>query len=372
MIQFFDVKPQHEPIRRKLHEAAARVLDSGRYVSGREVASFEEAFAAQCGTAHAAAVNSGTSALHLAVLAAGVRPGDEVITVPSTFVSTVAAIRYAGACPVFVDVDPESFTMDARRLAHAISERTRAILPVHLYGQVADMDPIVELARRRGLVVIEDACQAHGARYKGRPAGSLGDLACFSFYPSKNLGACGEGGAVVTNNPDYARTIRMLRDCGQEAKYKFAVRGFNYRMEELQAALLSVKLPYLEEWNESRRHSAELYRRGLEGSSVQAPKEMAYGRHVYHVYAARVKDRVRVRRALQEGGIETGVHYPRPVHLTPAYGDLGYSLGDFPVAENLAEEALSLPMYPYVPREDVETVVRALRQATGSSVGAAA
>jgi dTDP-4-amino-4,6-dideoxygalactose transaminase len=364
MIPFFDLRPQHEPLRRRLYDAAARVLDSGRYVSGREVAAFEEAFAAKCGTAYGTAVNSGTSALHLALLAAGVRPGDEVITVPFTFVATVAAIRYAGACPVLVDVDPDSYTMDVRQLRRAITERTRAIVPVHLYGQVADMDPILEVARRHGIVVIEDACQAHGATYKGRPAGSLGDLACFSFYPSKNLGACGEGGAVVTNNRDYDRVVRRLRDWGQEAKYSFALKGYNYRMEELQAAFLSVKLPFLDEWNESRREVAGEYRRRLEGTPIEPPKEMAYGRHVYHVYAVRVKDRVSVRWRLERAGVETGVHYPEPVHLIPAYADLGYSEGEFPVSERLAREELSLPIFPFMPNEHVDEVTRALRAIT--------
>jgi dTDP-4-amino-4,6-dideoxygalactose transaminase len=262
-----------------------------------------------------------------------------------------------------VDIDPESYTMDVQKIHRALSERTRAIIPVHLYGQPADMDPIVDLGHRLGIAVIEDAWQAHGANYKGRPVGSLGDLACFSFYPSKNLGACGEGGAVVTNNKEYDRTVRRLRDWGQEAKYSYAIRGFNYRMEELQAALLSLKLLHLEKWNEARRKSATLYGHLLEESGIHRPKEMSYARHVYHVYAIRVKDRTRVRHLLEKRGIETGIHYPEPVHLIPGYGGQGYGEGEFPVAERLAREELSLPMYPGLRESDVEEVVRALRQA---------
>lgn len=345
-VAFFSMKDLQEEVRAELHSAAIRVLDSGRYVQGPEVAAFEAGFASHCGVSHAIAVNSGTSALHLALLAAGVQPGDEVITVPLTFVATASAIQYAGARVVFVDVEPDFYTMNPALLEKSITARTRAIIPVHLYGQPADMNPILAIAQRHGIAVIEDACQAHGARYSNRPIGSLGQLACFSFYPSKNLGGCGEGGAVVTTDPEYARKIRMLRDWGQEGKYRHVLKGFNYRMDELQAALLSVKLPHLSSWNESRRHSADLYLQELDGSTAIIPQERLGSQHVYHVYAARFENRTTVKKTLLEAGIETGIHYPDPVHLMPAFADLGYSLGDFPISERIAKEELSLPMFP--------------------------
>jgi dTDP-4-amino-4,6-dideoxygalactose transaminase len=360
-VAFLNLKELHEDLKSELQAAATRVLGSGRFVLGPEVADFEREFARYCGVSHAIAVNSGTSALHLSLLAAGVKSGDEVITVPLTFVATVSAIHYTGARVVFVDVDPKSYTLDPEKLERAITARTRAIVPVHLYGQPADMDPIREIARGHGLAVIEDACQAHGASYKGGRVGSLGHLGCFSFYPSKNLGACGEGGAVVTNDPDFDRKIRMLRDWGQESKYHHVLKGFNYRMEELQAALLSVKLPYLEGWNESRRSCAEVYAQELEGSRVGIPRDLPETRHVWHVYPIRVKDRGSVRKRLQEAGVETGIHYPEPVHLMPAFADLGYGEGSFPVAEAIAREELSLPMFPGLRREAIEHVARVLR-----------
>ena len=253
MIPFVDLKAQLRPIKAEIVAAIDRVLESGQFVLGAEVEAFEDEFARYCGAQNAVAVNSGTSALHLALLAAGVGPGDEVITVPHTFVATVAAICYTRARPVFVDIEPRSYTIDVGHIEGAVTERTKAILPVHLYGQPADMDPIMDIARRRGLVVIEDAAQAHGAEYKGRRVGSIGDIGCFSFYPGKNLGACGEGGAVTTNNTEYARTIRMLRDWGQDRKYNHALKGFNYRMDGIQGAILRVKLNDLDKWTLARR-----------------------------------------------------------------------------------------------------------------------
>ncbi len=258
-VPYLDLKAQYQSIKPEIDAAIARVLDSCQFVLGAEVAGFEQEFAAYCGTAECIALNSGTSALHLALLAAGVGPGDEVITVPFTFVASVAAVTYTGARPVLVDIDPRSFTMDPSAIEAAITPRTKAILPVHLYGQSADMDPIMEIARRHGLVVIEDAAQAHGAKYKGRPVGSIGDMACFSFYPGKNLGAYGEGGAVTTSNPEYAHTVRMLRDWGQDRKYHHVLRGFNYRMEGFQGAILRVKLRHLERWTEARRAVVQQY-----------------------------------------------------------------------------------------------------------------
>jgi dTDP-4-amino-4,6-dideoxygalactose transaminase len=325
------------------------------------VEAFEEEFASYCQARQGIAVNSGTSALHLALLAAGVGPGDEVITTPFTFVATVAAIQYTGATPVFVDIDPRSFTMDPSQIEAAISERTKAIVPVHLYGQPADMDPILSIAGKRGLVIIEDAAQAHGAEYKGRRAGSLGDMGCFSFYPGKNLGACGEGGIVVTNNSGFTRRIRMLRDWGAEKKYRHVLKGYNYRMEAIQGAVLRVKLRHLETWTQARRTAAAHYDRLLAGSGVRTPGAMPYAKHVYHVYAIRAKHRKSWQDALQNQGIHTGIHYPIPVHLLAAFADLGYAAGQFPHSELAADEVLSLPMFPELAEKDCVRVSDAVR-----------
>jgi dTDP-4-amino-4,6-dideoxygalactose transaminase len=362
-VPYLDLKAQYQSIKPEIDAAIARVLDSCQFVLGPEVTGFEEEFAAYCGTAECIALNSGTSALHLALLAAGVGPGDEVITVPFTFVASVSAVTYAGARPVLVDIDPRSFTMDPALIEAAITPRTKAILPVHLYGQSADMDPIMEIARRRGLVVIEDAAQAHGAKYKGRPVGSIGDMACFSFYPGKNLGAYGEGGAVTTSNPEYAHTIRMLRDWGQDRKYHHLLRGFNYRMEGFQGAILRVKLRHLEAWTEARRAVVRLYDELLADSGVETPTEMPWGRHVYHVYTLRSDDRDGLQAALQADGIQTGIHYPVPAHLQPAYADLGYGRGAFPRAEAAAEQVLSLPLYPELSPQTVAQVAGAVKKA---------
>jgi dTDP-4-amino-4,6-dideoxygalactose transaminase len=360
MIPLVDLKAQYHTIKTQICEAIDRVLESSQFVLGSEVAAFEREFADFSGARHGIAVNSGTSALHLALLAAGIGPGDEVITVPFTFVATVAAIVYTGARPVFVDIDPRSYTIDVTQIERAITRRTKAILPVHLYGHPADLDPILEIARQHHLVVIEDAAQAHGAEYKGRRVGSIGDLGCFSFYPGKNLGAYGEGGMVVTNQSGYDRTIRMLRDWGQEHKYHHVLKGFNYRMEGLQGAILRVKLRYLETWTEARRTHAALYDALLTGSNVQTPQAMAYARHVYHVYAIRTPERVALQQVLTGQGIQSGIHYPFPVHLLPAYADLGYRTGSFHQAETMAAEELSLPMYPELSTEAIHQVAAAL------------
>ena len=364
MIPFVDLKAQYHSIKGEIDAAISDVLENSSFVLGKHVAAFEEDFAAYCQTSYAQGVNSGTSALHLAMLAAGIGPGDEVITVTMTFVATVAAIGYTGARPVFVDVDPVSYTMDPARIEAAITERTKAIVPVHLYGQPADMDPILEIARRHNLIVIEDAAQAHGAKYKGRRVGGIGDLGCFSFYPGKNLGAYGEGGAVVTNRPEYNRTIRMLRDWGAEKRYHHVLKGYNYRLEGIQGAILQVKLRYLDRWTECRRAHASGYTRLLEGSGVQTPAVMPYGSHVFHVYALRSPERDRLQQALQSNGVQTGIHYPFPVHLLEAWSDLGYPKGSFPVSEQIAAEELSLPMYAEMPAEAVEQVAAAVHQFT--------
>src|SRR5271166_1387541 len=362
-VPFLDLKAQYRSIKPEIDATVAGVLENCQFVLGPEVSGFEQDFAAYCGTSECIAVNSGTSALHLSLLAAGVGPGDEVITVPFTFVASVASILYAGARPVLVDIDPRSFTMDPNAVETAITPRTKAIMPVHLYGQATDMDPIMEIAKRRGLVVIEDAAQAHGAKYKGRPVGSIGNMACFSFYPGKNLGAYGEGGAVTTSNPEYARTVRMLRDWGQDRKYHHVLRGFNYRMEGFQGAILRVKLRHLERWTEARRAVVQQYDELLANSGVGTPTEMPWARHVYHVYTLRTEDRDGLQASLQAEGIQTGIHYPVPVHLQPAYADLGYGRGTFPRSEAAAEQVLSLPLYPELSSQAVAEVAGAVKKA---------
>ena len=361
-VPYLDLKAQYQSLKPEIDAALARVLDSCQFVLGPEVAAFEQEFAAYCGASECIALNSGTSALHLALLAAGVGPGDEVITVPFTFVASVAAVLYAGAIPVLVDIDPRSFTLDPAAIQKAITPRTKAILPVHLYGQPADMDPILEVARRHGLVVIEDAAQAHGAKYKGNPVGSMGDMACFSFYPGKNLGAYGEGGAVTTSNPEYAKTVRMLRDWGQDRKYHHVLRGFNYRMEGFQGAILRVKLRHLDKWTEARRAIVQQYNQLLADCGVETPKEMPWARHVYHVYTLRTEDRDGLQASLAQQGIQTGIHYPVPVHLQPAYADLGYGIGAFPQAEAAAKQVVSLPLYPELSSQAVADVAAAVNK----------
>ena len=374
-IPLVDLRSQYASIRPEIDEAVARVLASGHFALGPEVAAFEREFAAYCGARHGVAVNSGTSALHLALLAAGAGPGDEVITVPFTFVATVAAIRYTGATPVFVDVDPRTRTMDVNRLAEAVTARTKAVVPVHLYGHPADLDPLLAVARRHGLAVIEDAAQAHGAEYHGRPVGGLGDLGCFSFYPTKNLGAYGEGGIVVTDDDAHARAVRGLRSWGGGGHSSTLATeppqatpgrrsrgggdghspphpGFNYRMEALQGAILRVKLRHLPAWTEARRRIAAAYDRALAPTGVAAPAVVPDVRHAYHCYAVETPHRDALRRALAAEGIQTGLYYPTPIHLQPCCADLGGQVGDHPRAEAAAARTLALPMYPELP-EDV-------------------
>jgi dTDP-4-amino-4,6-dideoxygalactose transaminase len=362
VIPFVDLRAQHESIRDEIDAAIRGVLESCQFTLGSEVAKFEEEFAAYCGSRFAIGVNSGTSALHLALLAAGVGPGDEVITVAFTFVATVAAIHYTGAKPVLADIDPVTYTLDPVALEAAITPRTKAIIPVHLYGQCAEMGRILAIAKRHGLLVIEDACQAHGAEYQGRRAGSLGDLGCFSFYPGKNLGACGEGGLVTTQSADYDRKLRMLRDWGAEQKYQHVLKGYNYRLEGLQGAILRVKLRHLERWTEARRAAAARYDAALAGSGVVTPLAAGYGRHVYHIYAIRAGTRALWQAGLQARGIHTGIHYPCPVHRLPAYADLGYRAGQFPHSERAAREVLSLPLFAEITAEQTTAVAQAVRE----------
>jgi dTDP-4-amino-4,6-dideoxygalactose transaminase len=368
MIPLVDLRSQYLSIKDEIDGAIAEVVESCHFILGEQVEAFEENFAAYCQARFASGVNSGTSALHLALLAAGVGPGDEVITVSYTFVATVAAIRYTGARPIFVDVDPRTCNIDPSQIEAAIASRTKVIMPVHLYGNCADMDPIMEIARRHQLIVIEDAAQAVAAEYRGRRAGSIGHLACFSFYPGKNLGAYGEAGAVVTNDEGYAKLINQLRDHGQSEKYHHERLGYNYRMEAIQGAVLKVKLKYLDQWIKARRSHADSYRRELADADVRLLEETAGSKSVHHIFPVFTPDRDALQRHLQTAGVATGIHYPIPVHLQSGYRDLGYSIGDFPHTERAAAETLSLPMYPELTRENLARVADSVRQFCRKSV----
>ncbi len=361
MVPFVDLKAQYASIKEEIHEALQKVLDNTAFVLGPSVADFEDKFAQYVNAKNAVAVNSGTSALHLALLAAGVKPGDEVLAPAMTFIATTAAIEYANAKPVLVDVHPVHYTMNPELIEEKITEKTKAIMPVHLYGQPADMDPIMEIARKHNLVVVEDAAQAHGAEYKGKRCGSIGDIAGFSFYPGKNLGAYGEGGAVTTNNGEFAETVRMLRDWGQKGKGNHVLKAFNYRMSGFQGAVLGVKMNYIEPWTEGRRRAAKKYDELLAGNeNIVAPVQMDYARHVYHVYGILVKNRDELRAKLDEAGVQSGIHYNQAIHLQPCLAELGHSKGDFPVAERIAGEELSLPMFPEITTDQVEEVFQNL------------
>jgi dTDP-4-amino-4,6-dideoxygalactose transaminase len=364
VIPFLDLKAQYDSIKAEVDDAVIGVLGSGRYVLGPEVESFEEQFSAFQQAAHGVGVNSGTSALHVALLAAGIGPGDEVITVSMTFFATVAAILYAQATPVFVDIDPATCTMDPSQIESRITPRTKAIIPVHLYGQCADMDPILVIARRHGLTVIEDAAQAHGAEYKGRRAGSMGEVGIFSFYPGKNLGACGEGGIAVTSNAQLAARMRVLRDWGQERKYYHDRLSFNYRMDAIQGAILGVKLRHLEKWTEARRAIARRYDAVLRDAEVAINREAADRRHVYHIYSLFHPKRDELQRELQAAGIQTGIHYPVPVHMQRAYLSQFPAVTTLPHTERVAAEQLSLPMFPELSADQAGHVGEAVTDIT--------
>ena len=372
MIPLVDPAAQYRLLKSDIDAAIETVLRDGKYVLGPTVEAFERDFAAYCGATDAVACNSGTSALHIALLAAGVRPGDEVITVPFTFVATVATIEYVGAKPVFVDIEPDYYTIDSSALERAITPRTRAVVPVHLFGQPADMGAVLDVARRHRLAVVEDACQAHGAEYGGQRVGSLGDIGCFSFYPTKNLGAFGEGGAAITSNTAYAETMRLLRSWGERRRYEHSIKGFNYRMDALQGAVLGVKLKHLERWIEARRSHARLYGELLSDTDIHIPRERPGVRHVYYAYSVRLSQRDAWRAHLTDHEIQTAVHYPIPVHLQRAYRDLGYGAGDFPNAEHVAQEILSIPIFPEMATDQIETVADVLRAGlpAGSTIAA--
>lgn len=361
-VPMINLAAQYESIKPELDEAVGRVMASGMYVQGEEVERFEEEYAGYIGCSHAVACSSGTSAIKLALLASGISRGDEVVTAANSFIATAGAIMHAGARPTFVDVDPLTCNINPALLEKAVAERTKAIVAVHLYGHPMDMDPVMELARSKGLAVIEDAAQAHGAEYKGVKAGSIGLAGCFSFYPTKNLGACGEGGAVVTNSSEMAHKLRLLRDHGSESKYTHSLLGYNDRMAALQAAVLRVKLKHLDRWVDKRRAHAESYSSMLEDVAVETPQEMPYAKAAYHLYVVRHALREALAEFLKSRQVGVGFHYPIPLHLQPALKGLGYKEGDFPVAERLASRVLSLPMYPELGAEQVSYVCDMVRE----------
>ena len=360
-IPLIDLSSQNQPLKSQLLEGFSRVLDKNAFCLGPEVEAFEREFAAYSQAAHGVAVNSGTSALHLALLALGVKPGHEVITSPHTFVATAWAISYCGATPIFADITPGTFLMDPAAVEKAITPKTRAIIAVHLYGQPVDLDPLLDLCKRKGLPLVEDAAQAHGAAYKGRKVGSFGAVSAFSFYPSKNLGACGEGGIALTQDATLAGKMRALREHGSIKRYHHDTVGFNYRMEGIQGMALRVKLPHLEAWNARRQQIAKLYAEQLEGSAVSLPRVAADRSSVWHLYVVRHPRRDELAEHLKAHGIGTGLHYPIPVHLQKAYAHLNLREGSFPQAEAAARECLSLPMYPALTDAQVQTVCDAIR-----------
>lgn len=365
MIPYVELSSQFRAIEGEIRAAVDDVWRSGVFIFGKNCSAFEEEFARYLGAAHCAGVGSGTDAIHLALRAVGVAPGDEVITVANTCVPTVAGISASGARPVLVDADPETLTMDPGKLQGALSSRTKAIVPVHLYGHPCDMDPIIAFAKHHGLAVVEDCAQAHGAKYKGKMCGTMGDAAAFSFYPTKNLGAYGDGGAVVTNEAGIDAKVRMLRNYGEEVRYHHSEKGFNSRLDEIQAAILRVKLRHLDEWNAARRERAQMYGAMLGDLPLTLPTEAVRAFHIYHLYVVRTPKRDLLQQFLRERGIGTLLHYPVPVHLQKAYNELGNAEGSFPTAERACKEVISLPMYPELPREHVQAVCDAVKEFFG-------
>ncbi|MDM8548139.1 DegT/DnrJ/EryC1/StrS family aminotransferase [Candidatus Venteria ishoeyi] len=363
-VPFLDLKAQYASLREEIAPALQGVLDNTAFAGGPYVAAFEKNFASYCQAEHAVGVGSGTEALWVALLGLGIGPGDEVITAVNTFIATAEAISFTGATPVFVDVDADSFNIDANLIEAAITDKTKAIIPVHLYGQMADMDPIMDIAKRHNLHVIEDAAQAHGAEYKGKRAGSMGTAGCFSFYPGKNLGAYGEAGAVVTQDAELATKMRNFRDHGQAKKYHHGMVGWNARMDGFQGAVLDVKLKHLPDWNQARHNHARLYNELFAGvDGVTTPKEMPFtDTHVYHIYPILVAQREALMAFLQEQGIASGIHYPIPLHLQDAYAAMGHKAGDFPVAERLCASQVSLPMFAELTENQIKQVVAAVQQ----------
>jgi len=362
-VPFLDLKVQYKQIEKEVLPMVTEAMQNGAFIGGPQVTNFEKEFAEYCDSNFCVGVGSGTDALRFALLAVGVGAGDEVVTVPNTFIATTEAISQVGATPVFVDVDPGTCNIDVSKIGDKVTEKTKALVPVHLYGQPADMDPIMELAKKHNLYVIEDACQAHGSLYKGRKAGSHGTAGCFSFYPGKNLGAYGEGGAVVTQDEETADKIRMIRDHGQNEKYFHNMEGYNGRLDAIQAGVLRIKLRNLHNWNQSRRENAAYYTELLSKiNGVTVPTEAGFAQSVYHLYVILVDDRDGLQKFLGDKGISTGLHYPRPLHLQKAYSRLGNENGSFPVTENLAQKLLSLPMYPELERDQIEFVAQSIKE----------
>lgn len=361
-ITFVDLAAQYASIEAEVNEAIAKVLRKTDFILGEDVRKFEEEFAAYCDTKFAVGVDSGTSAIELALRAFDIGAGDEVITAANTFIATALGASYTGARVVLVDIDPQTYNIDPKLIEAAITERTKAIIPVHLYGQPADMEAIMEIANRHNLIVIEDACQAHGATNNGKRAGSLGHAAAFSFYPGKNLGAYGDGGAVVTNDEEAHRKLLLLRNYGQSRKYYHEMQGFNRRLDTIQAAVLRVKLKYLDQWNNARREHADVYEELLGTSAAVTPKEAPFAKSVWHLYVIRTSNRDELRERLAERGITAIMHYPTPIHFQPAYQELGYKKGDFPITEAYADQILSLPMFAELTRDELEYVADAVRE----------
>jgi dTDP-4-amino-4,6-dideoxygalactose transaminase len=366
-VPYLDLQAQIRSLRGDLDAAFARTVENCSFCLGPDVVQFEKDFARFCGAQDCIGFNSGTSALHVAMLLLNVGPGDEVITTPYTFVATSWAISYVGAKPVFVDIDDITFNIDPKLVERAITPRTKVVMPVHLYGQPADLDPLLQICRRHKVPLVEDAAQAHGAKYKGKPVGTFGEMSCFSFYPGKNLGAFGEGGALVTNYPAFAARSRSLRDHGSTQRYYHDEVGYNYRMEGLQGAVLGVKLKHIEEWNRERRRVAQRYNELLADTPLHLPREASQVESVWHLYVVRHPRRDELKKHLEQNRVGCGLHYPLPVHLQKCYASLGYKAGDFPVAEKAARECLSLPIYPEMTEERIQRVATAIRDFFGKA-----
>lgn len=360
-IPYFDLPAQLRSIRPELDAAYARTMDNCSFCLGSDVVSFEKEFAKFIGAEHCVGFNSGTSALHVAMLLLGIGPGDEVITTPFTFVATSWAISYVGAKPVYIDIDDATFNLDPKRVEAAVTPRTKAILPVHLYGQSCDLDPLLEIARKHEFPLVEDACQAHGAKYKGKTVGTFGVMSCFSFYPGKNLGACGEGGALLTNDAKLASRAKSLREHGSTVRYYHDEVGYNYRMEGFQGAVLGVKLKYLAKWTARRRAVAQIYTELLSETPLQLPHEAKNGESAWHVYVVRHPRRDELKKHLEANGVGGALHYPMPLHLQKCYAGLGYKNGEFPVAEKAARECLSLPIYPELTDKQIQRVTDVIK-----------